>query len=369
MIKEKTTVWFMSGYSNLYHAINDIKQGDVENKYQILCTHTNKHFVAAEAADFFEVEPNSKAMDLINFCKEMIVKYNVKVIFPSQKQGFLYKYRKQFKKLGANLVTVGNSKIVYQINHKDIFYNKVKPLNVVSVPDFEIFNNKLEFVNSYKKLNKNHNTVCMKPSYGVYGIGFYVLTHNKKQIYDTLAQNQKISVKEFKKQSKNMKFKKMLLMQYLNGVERSVDCVAKDGYLIGGVIRKKNHGNLPQSIENNPLIMSQVTNLVKKLKLNGLFNVQFKDHNGVPYLLEINPRLSGRSFYATLAGLNLTYIASEVFSGNKKEEEVEYSVNYGMAIHAINCPVVVSQNIHTLNELNKKNHLMNTKKYAEKESV
>ena len=54
--------------------------------------------------------------------------------------------------------------------------------------------------------------------------------------------------------------------------------------------------------------------------------------NGEPYVLEINPRLAGRSYYATLAGLNIPAIATKLFLGLENPESINPTIKYGTSI-------------------------------------
>lgn len=334
----------MKGYSNLFHAIADIKNADKDNQFKVLCSHDNEGFIGFESADYVEIEPKGNDESFLKFCEEVIKKYNVSVIFASQRQTLLDKNRDRLKALGAEVVTAAGHKMINSINNKSKLYNILKGNPVVKIPAFEVFNTRKDFDSAYKKLKKNHLQLCMKPTHGVYGVGFYVLKEKTNQLSNVLNQSQVVSVNNFKKMIANQSFKKMMLMQFLEGCERSVDCVAYKGEFIGGVIRKKISSTMPQVIEDNPEIIEQVKWLTKKLNLNGMFNVQFKDCGGVPYLLEINPRLSGRSFYATLAGLNLPYVASLVFSGIKKPEEISFELDKNMLISAVTTGVIVKNN-------------------------
>jgi predicted ATP-grasp superfamily ATP-dependent carboligase len=335
------TVWFMKGYSNLYHAIGDIKRADVDNQFKVLCSHDNKGFIGFESADYVEIEPKTTNEKFLQFCEDTIKKYNVSAIFISNKQTLLNKNKARFKALGAEVVTAADYKMINSINNKGKLYNLLKDNPIVKIPKFEIFSDNTEFKAAYKKMKKEHSQLCMKPVHGVYGVGFYVLKERTNQLSNILTQSQVISVNNFKKMTNKKSFKTMMLMQFLEGYERSVDCVAYHGEFIGGVIRKKISGNLPQVIEDNPALIEQVKFLTKKLKLNGMYNIQFRDSGGEHYLLEINPRLSGRSFYATLAGLNLPYIASLVFTGLKKPEEITYELKSNILISAVTQGVIV----------------------------
>ena len=354
-----STIWFMKGFSNLYHAIADLKNADIDGNFKVLCTHINKSFVGFESADFFEVEPTSTDQEFLIFCKEMIVKYKVKVIFASNKQYLLSKNSKFFKSLGVEVVTAASYRMINNINNKAKLYKLLENNGVVNIPDFMTFSNDKEFEEAYKTLKKQHQQLCMKPVQGVYGVGFYVLKEKTNQLKNVLNQDQVVSVRALKSMFANKKFHKMMMMQFLEGAERSVDCVAYKGEFIGGVIRKKMTGNLPQLIEDNPALIEQARFLTKKLKLNGMFNIQFKDYGGEHYLLEINPRLSGRSFYATIAGLNLPYVASLVFSGMKKPSEINWELKKNLLISAVNAPVISTKNFLKIEELNTNHFIKN----------
>lgn len=333
----------MKGYSNLFHAINDIRTADTEKNFKILCSHTNPGFVGFESSDFFEIEPKCKDNDFLDYCENIIKKYKVDVIFAANRQVALYKNKERFENLGAEVVTVASSKLIPSINNKAKLYKLLENSPLVKIPAYGAFSTEEEFLNQYKRLKKDNKKLCMKPTQGVYGVGFYILKEKSNDLNTFLAQQQTVSVTKFKSMIAKKKFKQMILMQFLEGDERSVDCVAFKGQLVGGTIRKKNSGGLPQVIEKNDDLMKQVEWIVKKLKLNGMFNVQFKDFQGIPYLLEINPRLSGRSFYSTIAGFNIPFVASQLFSGLKKSEDIKYTVNYNLFISAVNYPVVATQ--------------------------
>lgn len=350
----RTTIWFMKGFSNLYHAINDLKQGDKSNQFTILCSHTNPLFIGFEAADITEVEPKCYGQEFLAFCANIIKKYNVKVIFASQKQTLLGKNKAFFTNLGVELVTQAPPNMLDSIDNKGNLYQYLKncPDLAVNIPEFTVFKNKEQFIEQYQLLRRKKFPLCIKPARGVYGDGFFTLSNTNPNLKSIL-KNKTITEKEYCDIIQQPK-QSILLMQFLEGYERSVDCVAVNGNLIGGVIRKKIGENLPQLIEDNPLLLEQVRWLVKKLSLNGMFNVQFKDSKGKHYLLEINTRLSGRSFYATLVGFNMPYIAALLFSGMKKEGDIELKIQTGKKIGNISLGVILNNDIANINEIDDK---------------
>jgi len=64
--------------------------------------------------------------------------------------------------------------------------------------------------------------------------------------------------------------------------------------------------------------------LIEKLNLNGLFNVQFKDKDGVPFILEINARMSGGIAMSCLSGVCLPYWALRLAMGTATDADIPH---------------------------------------------
>ncbi|MBC7502477.1 MAG: ATP-grasp domain-containing protein, partial [Herminiimonas sp.] len=102
----------------------------------------------------------------------------------------------------------------------------------------------------------------------------------------------------------------MLVMEFLNGHEYSVDCVGDHGRLICAIPRKKSMVvGQGQTIDMRDDILESARQLAATYGLNGMFNVQFREGRNGLGLLEINPRMSGGIAMACIAGPNLPYLA------------------------------------------------------------
>lgn len=333
-------VWFTKGFNNLYHAIKDLKSEIPDCK--VLCSHTNDLFLGFHSADFNEKEPKFKTKkQFLDYCYQIVKKYNIKLIFPHHNQEWFNEHKSFFDNLGVVVATVAPLHGVNTINYKNKFYKKISSIKGINTPKFSVFNSYEEF-KILKQSNTFKNThLCIKPSLGVYGSDFYDLNKplSKKKLETIISRNTN-----------------MLLMEYLDGFEYSADCVAYYGKIIGFVVRKKLHQDLPQLIVCNESINKQVTLLASHLKLNGMFNIQFKELDGEPYVLEINPRLAGRSYYATLAGLNIPAIATKLFLGLENPENINPTIKYGTSIVNISYGVATHKDYsqYSLSQLEEK---------------
>lgn len=354
----------MHGFSNLYHAINDVRAGEGPYQFSVLCSHKNTNFIGFNVADFCEIEP-VKDDDFLTFCIAMIQKYKPSVIFATHRLAFLGEHRHIFEELGIVLITCADPKTIEIINQKTKLYDLLADQNIVDIPGYLTFSDRAGFDNAYQVLSQKYSELCMKPIQGIYGEGFYRLQASENQtdkvqldadlkndLKKLLGRSTFIRVERFRSYLPQSDFYPMMLMQYLEGNERSVDCIAFKGKLMAGIIRKKPLFNGPQLIEFNDNIMKQVEYLAMRLNLHGIFNVQFKDAANsndvnvemIPYLLEINPRLSGGSHYATLAGLNIPYIAACIFSGldnsTNQITNLISNVKYNSLVYAVEFPMI-----------------------------
>jgi predicted ATP-grasp superfamily ATP-dependent carboligase len=82
---------------------------------------------------------------------------------------------------------------------------------------------------------------------------------------------------------------------------------------------------LRQSIAIPPDIGAQAESLVREISLEGYSEVEFRrDAAGVPYLMEINPRLSASVEIAVRAGVDFPYLLYQWASGRPLERVLSY---------------------------------------------
>jgi hypothetical protein len=196
---------------------------------------------------------------------------------------------------------------------------------VVPLPDFMVVNDLAGFDRAYARLKARHAAVCFKPAVSVFGQGFHILTEGGSRLDRLLRGGAcRIDLEEARHAlAESASFRDLLVMQYLPGPERSVDCLARDGELVRWVVRLKAEAEGGgQILEDNPTVAEAVRRLTARLRLTGLFNVQFRDDGGVAFLLEINPRVSGGLHYACLSGVAFPYWAVRLALGTARPEDV-----------------------------------------------
>ncbi|MGB9596889.1 MAG: ATP-grasp domain-containing protein, partial [Candidatus Poribacteria bacterium] len=96
--------------------------------------------------------------------------------------------------------------------------------------------------------------------------------------------------------------------------EYSVDVLANQGEPILVIPRLREKITMGISFvgitKNNKEIIKASQQIVKTLMLNGNIGLQFKeDENGIPKIIESNPRVQGTIVLCTASGANMVYLA------------------------------------------------------------
>ncbi|MCK4306963.1 ATP-grasp domain-containing protein [candidate division WOR-3 bacterium] len=204
-------------------------------------------------------------------------------------------------------------------NNKYLLMNHCSRNNIkVPVPEFIPANSYEEFKEAVFKLGYPRVNVCFKPPVSNGLRGFRILTQEIDRL--DLLINQKpmntvTTLEDIEPVLKNAKvFPELVVMEYLPGKEYSVDILADNGKALTVIPRlrekiKMGISFVGTTIENKTIIEAS-KKVVATLKLNGNIGLQFKkDENGIPKLIESNPRLQGTIVLCTAAGVNLVYLA------------------------------------------------------------
>ncbi|MFZ4856762.1 MAG: ATP-grasp domain-containing protein [Desulfuromonadaceae bacterium] len=305
-----TSIWLNKGFSSTYNVLSLIREGDIDRRFRLLCSHTSTEFIGFAAADDAYIEPTLKLDDdylawCLQFCREQ----KVKLFIPARRSSFIARHATLFEETGTRIAPVCPDELHQTIDNKGLCYDFCRG-HGLPIPDYHIVTNLEQFDAAYDLLKERHPIVCFKPSVSVFGLGFKVLTEKGREI-DRLLNGDvyKIGLELARRIFGDQpEFREIMVMQYLGGDERSVDCLADRGKLLRHVIRRKSgHPGGAQILEENKEISAISERLTTLFSLNGLYNIQFRESGGIPYLLEINPRMSGGIHYTSHSGLNLPY--------------------------------------------------------------
>lgn len=309
-------VWYNRTFSSVYAAIKLIREADRDGRYTLIYSNANRHAPASRLAHEFQVEPTGLETEAyIDWCMDFCRKHKVDIFVPGREATALAAEHARFADIGTRVLSTASHEQLQLLHDKARFYAETE-LPQAPVAEFRRFENLEQFDLAWDALRARHPKLCVKPSHSIYGLGFAVVDQERSSA-ELLMKGVEyhIGFEDLRRGLAGLgQFRTMLLMEYLDGPEYSVDCVGDHGRLVAAVVRRK----LPQAgsgqlIDQRADILEASAELARRHGLNGVFNVQFREGGGRPRLLEINPRMSGGLAMACVAGPNLPWIALSGF--------------------------------------------------------
>ncbi len=338
-------IWFNKTFSTIGSVFRNLRQSVPVGEVTLICTHTHSSAAAFLAADENYLEPAElTGLAYLEWCVAFCHQHNIQLFWPGKEAVLISQHHVLFQAIGTQVMSVAEPDTLALLHDKADFYADLSP-DVAQSMDFIAVNNCESFDSAVAELSAKHESLCVKPAVSVYGLGFRVLDTQRDSITQLLKGIEyQIPLQELRQGMNNTpQFATLLVMEHLGGSEWSVDCAGRHGELLCAVQRKKSslagHG---QTIGNNAEIQGMVTRLTAHYRLNGLFNIQFKEGVNGPRLLEINPRPSGGFGMACLSGANLAHIALQ---GIKGEVFQQPTIHYGLRVTEINTPVVLQETL------------------------
>lgn len=310
-------VWFNRTFSSVFAAIDLIREADTDGRFHIIHSNPNARTPAARVAHEFHLEPTGlEPAQYVEWCLAFCREQRVDIFVPGREATLLAGVHARFEAIGTRVLSAASEDALQLIHDKARFYAETV-LPAAPVAEFRRFEDAAGFEEAYDALRRHHSKLCVKPSHSIYGLGFAVLDEGRNAAQLLMAGAEyHVSLADFRRGLLEMgSFRTMLLMEYLEGREYSVDCVGDQGRLIAAVVRRKSsQSGAGQRIDQRADILEATAQLCSTHGLNGIFNVQFREAGGKPRLLEINPRMSGGIGMACVAGPNLPYIALRGFA-------------------------------------------------------
>ena len=336
-------IWFNKTFSTIQAVFRNLRQPQAVGDVSLICTHTNAHAAAFLAADEGYLEPHDlSGQAYLDWCVDFCSRHQVQLFWPGREAALISQHHALFQTIGVQVLSVADADTLALLHDKALFYAAL-PAKVAQTMDFIAVNDREGFDRAVATLSAKHQALCVKPAVSVFGLGCRVLDTQRDSITQLLkGLEYQIPLQELRHGMVNTpQFATLLVMEHLAGAEWSVDCAGRHGELLCAVQRKKSQlAGGGQTIDNHPEIDGMVARLTAHYRLNGLFNIQFKEGAEGVRLLEINPRPSGGFGMACLSGANLAQIALQSIKGEAFQPPV---IQYGLRVTEINTPVVMRE--------------------------
>jgi hypothetical protein len=319
------TLWLNRNIASAYNALETIRSAlQPGENWRIVTSHPYRYNAVFRQSDAHEIEPsNLDERRYVRWCLDFVQRHKVNVFLPGTKLRPIVKARQSFEALGVRLLAAADAETLHILESKSRLYRAISA-ELAPVPEYRVVHDLGGFDAAYAELRQRHRLVCFKPCVSVYGLGFHIVTDwggGVRRLLNTASL--RIGLRGVRRiLGSQARFRPLMLMPYLPGPERSVDCLGRDGELLRCVVRRKASVEGYQKLEDNPKLVEVVRRLTAHFRLNGLFNVQFRDSGGVSYLLEINPRMSGGLYCSCLSGVAFPYWAVRLAVGSAGADQI-----------------------------------------------
>lgn len=326
----KKRIWFNQWFTTVAHFIDMIRYNSDGIEFEVYGTSSNEDALYLSYCDAAFKEPTVTGEDYLQFCLEFCRTHSIDLFVPRKENVLIAKHIKEFNDLGVKVLVCPDARLMEELDDKEATYRLIERHSLlkeyVAIPDYFVVSDAEAFKAAYYALKDKGHTVCFKPVIGEGGNGFRIIQDRLDSIEELF--NKGISHKitfdhAYSILKQQSEFPPLMVLEYLDGTEYSIDCLGYDGELMVAIPRKKGKGRV-RELEHNQELITLAEKINQVLEIPFVYNIQVKYKEGKPKLLEINPRMSGGLHYSCLAGINMPYRAVKLLlMGNKAIERIE----------------------------------------------
>lgn len=316
-------VWFNHWFSSAVNIIDLIKRDNPD----VVIIGSNERMlspISTVCDEWYEEPYGSSCKDSSIYaenCLEFAKKHNIDVIIPRRGQSALSKWKQAFTDIGKKVMVEDNS-VIELFADKGKMYDALGKEAICAIPRYRVVNTRNDFAAAYRALRKHTDVVVCKFARDEGGTSY-------RFIADTLPFNvlmgQNIRFVTFGEilaalPAENEMFESIILMPYLSGREVSIDCLKTTSGLIA-LPREKKHGRIEVvKYSQNKELIQTCDKIINRYGIQWPCNIQFRyDSQNIPYVLDINTRMSGGIQYAcAISGINIPSVAYNKLIGVDK---------------------------------------------------
>ena len=331
-----------AGAPGIAGTIYSLRNNPDNIEIKIVSTDMNEDSVGKYLSDEFYAVPPPEDDTYINIMKRIAKETHAKVILPQTTREIivLSRYKENFKAIGISIVVSEHDKLLIA-NDKFLLLEKAKEIGI-PYPEYYLVTSQNSFIEAIERLGYPQKKVVVKPRVSNGMRGLRIITPEKWNIKKFLTKKPEgieIDLNSFLEIFNKNNWPELIVTEYLPGEEYTVD-VFKDGanVIIIPRLRKSIRSGITfeAQVEFREDLIDFSKKLSEALDLNYCFGFQFKlSKEGIPKILESNPRVQGSMVVSTFAGFNMIYYAVRKALGfgidlnNVKLHEVNFKRYWG----------------------------------------
>jgi predicted ATP-grasp superfamily ATP-dependent carboligase len=319
----KTRIWFNHWFNSAYHFIDLIRNNADNKEFEFFGTNENINSSVLQNCDYSEQEPVLNNQEYIDYCIDFCKRNSIDVFVPRRNMLEIVKNIKLFDDAGVKVLAERDANLIKTVNDKSLFYDVCKQNGLTQIPEYYIVSTPQQFLTAYKQIISHGNIACFKPVSGEGASGFRVIRSMANSIEWLLSPvNHRLSIEQVMKiLEKYDTFPEIMILEYLQGYEYSVDCLSYEKNLLASVQRKK-----IDSRQRAIVFSEEVDEYCKRIfeifPMSYVSNIQIKYNGNVLKILEVNPRMSGGLHISCHSGINFPYLAIKLLLDKTAEVNV-----------------------------------------------
>lgn len=336
-------VWFNHWFSTSYRLIELMKENEGEQVW-VVGTNKQRNSVIQNVCDEWYDEPVTDGDAYVEDCLEFCREHEIDVFVPRRKMLDISRNRDRFREIGVRVMAEDYSRLEL-LADKARTYDLFRAQEGLAIPEYRIVSTAEAFRQAYQELRLQYSQVCVKFVLDEGGMSFRKISeeedpHRLLKIYA----GNSVPMNRYLEWLRAVEpFDPLMVMPYLPGKEISVDCLDTSSGLIA-VPRYKGSARHEEIIYEEQ-ILRMVDRIMETARLEFPCNIQFKMKEDVPYLLEINTRMSGGLQMSCLAtGVNIPNIALNKLLG---KEIPWHFVRENKIVSYIELPRIIRDSIGT----------------------
>jgi carbamoyl-phosphate synthase large subunit len=302
-----------------------------ERKIEIIGTDMDEEAVGRFLADKFYRVPSGKSKEYLPKMLEIVKKERPDIVFPESSHEVypLACNKERFEAPGTKIL-VSDPEPIEVSNNKYKMYETLRRKTNIDLPKYISVESLNEFLSGIERLGYPENRVIFKPHIGKGSRGVRVLdpkADRKEMLMQKKPISKYMSLQEFEEIfSEEEDFPKLLVMEFLEGMEMTTDSIAMKGRELLTTVKTVEQARWGvivrgELVERNDLV-EQTRNILRAIPLSYCVNIQFIGGK----LIEINPRVSTLIYQKDLIA---PYLAVKLALGELGEEDI---MKYGERI-------------------------------------
>jgi biotin carboxylase len=318
-------IWFNHTYATNSHVIQMLRDNPAGRAVHVIASHTDPDSPVLAAADEAHPEPEVTGEAYLEWALDFARDHRIDVLVPRLAMAQLCDAREEFAALGVT-IAAPEASTVRLFEDKAAAYRAAAQLGV-PVPPNHVVSDSATLRQAYAELHQL-GVVCIKPVTGVGGAGFRILSTDRPQLGEFTGQVypkadlDRLCSALDEAHAAGKVVTPIIVMPFLTGPEISVDALAdRTGQTLVAIGRGRSRRRRLLVDDVPARQVAQTLNLAHRVAYLSNTQVRYwqgpNDDQPLPYLLELNTRISGGLFQTALTGVNLPWAAVQVALGEQ----------------------------------------------------